>query len=99
MRTRYTPLRGDAPHPWETRTTTWARRAASLRLGGTMKRFDRRLHIRVGQADTERAQTLDITTSSLVRLLLQLLAEDVAARSRVVLDLVCANLLCRELNQ
>ena len=68
-----------------------------------MERFDRRLHIRVGQADIERAQTLagalDITTSSLVRLLLQLPAEDVVARRRVVLELVCANRLYREPNQ
>ncbi|WP_314026677.1 hypothetical protein [Olsenella uli] len=68
-----------------------------------MERFDRRLHVRVGEADVERAQmlahTLGITTSALVRLLLQLPAEDVAARRHVVLDLVCANRLYRELNQ
>ena len=68
-----------------------------------MERFDRRLHVRVGQADIERAQTLagalDITTSALVRLLLQLPAEDVAARRHVALDLTCANRLYRELNQ
>ena len=70
---------------------------------GTMERFDRRLHVRVGQADIERAQTLagalDITTSALVRLLLQLPAKDVAAHRHVVLDLTCANRLYRELNQ
>lgn len=64
-----------------------------------MERYDRRLHVRVGQADIECAQTacaLDITTSSLVRLLLQLPAEDVAARRHVVLNLNCANRLCCE---
>ena len=59
--------------------------------------------VRVEQADIERAQTLasalNITTSALVRLLLQLPAEDVAARRHVVLDLTCANRLCSELNQ
>lgn len=68
-----------------------------------MERFDRRLHVRVGEADVERAQmlahTLDITTSALVRLLLQLPAENVAAQRHVVLDLACANRLYRELNQ
>ena len=68
-----------------------------------MERFDRRLHVRVGEADVERAQelagALDITTSALVRLLLQLPAEDVAAHRRVALDLACANRLYRELNQ
>ncbi len=68
-----------------------------------MERFDRRLHVRVGKTDVERAQTLsgalNITTSALVRLLLQLPAEDVEARRHVVLDLVCANRLYRELNQ
>ena len=68
-----------------------------------MERFDRRLHVRVSEADVERAQALagalDITTSALVRLLLQLPAKDVAARRHVVLDLACANRLYRELNQ
>lgn len=68
-----------------------------------MERFDRRLHVRVEQADIERAQALasalNITTSTLVRLLLQLPAKDVAARHHVVLDLTCANRLYRELNQ
>lgn len=68
-----------------------------------MERFDRRLHVRMGQADVERAQALvgalGITTSALVRLLLQLPAEDVAAHRHVVLDLTCANRLYRELNQ
>ena len=68
-----------------------------------MERFDRRLHIRVSESDVERAQelagALDITTSALVRLLLQLPAKDVAARRHVVLDLACANRLYRELNQ
>ena len=68
-----------------------------------MERFDKRLHIRVSESDVERAQelagTLSITTSALVRLLLQLPAEDVAARHHVVLDLACANRLYRELNQ
>ena len=68
-----------------------------------MERFDKRLHVRVGEADIERARkladTLDITTSALVRLLLQLPAKDVAARRHVVLDLTCANRLYRELNQ
>ncbi len=68
-----------------------------------MERYDRRLHIRVGQADIERAQALanalNITTSALVRLLLQLPAEDVAECRHVVLDLTCANRLYRELNQ
>lgn len=68
-----------------------------------MERYDRRLHVRVGEADIERAQTLasalGITTSALVRLLLQLPAEDGAAQRHVVLDLACANRLCRELNQ
>lgn len=68
-----------------------------------MERFDRRLHVRAGEADVERAQTpahtLGITTSALVRLLLQLSAEDAAARRHVVLDLTCANHLYRELNQ
>lgn len=68
-----------------------------------MERFDRRLHVRVSEADVERAQrlarTLNITTSALVRLLLQLPAEDVAAQRHVVLDLTCANRLYRELNQ
>ena len=41
----------------------------------------------------------NITTSALVRLLLQLPAEDVAAHRHVVLDLTCANRLYRELNQ
>ena len=58
---------------------------------------------RVGEADIERAQALtsalDITTSALVRLLLQLPAKDVAAHRHVVLDLTCANRLYRELNQ
>ncbi len=68
-----------------------------------MERFDRRLHVRVSEADVERARklanTLNITTSALVRLLLQLPAEDVAAQRHVVLDLACANRLYRELNQ
>ena len=68
-----------------------------------MERFDKRLHVRVGEADVERARTLasalNITTSALVRLLLQLPAEDVAAHHHVVLDLTCANRLYRELNQ
>lgn len=68
-----------------------------------MERYDKRLHVRVSEADIERAQTLasalNITTSALVRLLLQLPAEDVAARLHVVLDLTCANRLYRELNQ
>ena len=68
-----------------------------------MERFDRRLHVRVGETDVERAhalsEALNITTSALVRLLLQLPAEDVAARHHVVLDLACANRLYRELNQ
>ena len=68
-----------------------------------MERFDRRLHVRASEADVERARklanTLNITTSALVGLLLQLPAEDVAARRHVVLDLTCANRLYRELNQ
>lgn len=68
-----------------------------------MERFDKRLHIRVSESDVERAQelagTLSITTSALVRLLLQLPAEDVEARRHMVLDLACANRLYRELNQ
>lgn len=68
-----------------------------------MERFDRRLHVRMSETDVESAQALagalDITTSALVRLLLQLPAEDVAARRHVVLDLACANCLYRELNQ
>lgn len=68
-----------------------------------MERFDKRLHVRVSEADVERAQALanalSITTSALVRLLLQLPAEDIAARRHVVLDLTCANRLYRELNQ
>lgn len=68
-----------------------------------MERFDRRLHVRVGEADIKRARTLastlHITTSALVRQLLQLPAEDVAAHHHVVLDLACANRLYRELNQ
>lgn len=68
-----------------------------------MERFNRRLHVRVSEADVERAQrlarTLNITASALVRLLLQLLAEDVAAQRHVVLVLTCANRLYRELNQ
>lgn len=57
----------------------------------------------MSEADVERAQTLahtlGITTSALVRLLLQLPAGDVAAQRHVVLDLACANRLYRELNQ
>lgn len=68
-----------------------------------MERFDRRLHVRTSETDVERAQTLahtlGITTSALVRLLLQLPARDVAAHRHVVLDLACANRLYRELNQ
>lgn len=68
-----------------------------------MEKFDRRLHVHVGEADVERAKALadalGITTSALVRLLLQLPAEDVTARRHVVLDLTCANRLYRELNQ
>ena len=68
-----------------------------------MERFDRRLHVRVGEADIERARALSgalgVTTSALVRLLLQLPAEDVADCRHVVLDLACANRLYRELNQ
>ena len=68
-----------------------------------MERYDRRLHVRVGEADVGRAQvladTLDITTSALVRLLLQLPAEGVTARCHVVLGLACANRLYCELNQ
>lgn len=49
-----------------------------------MERFDRRLHVRVSKADVERAQrlarTLNITTSAIVKLLLQLPVEDVAAK-------------------
>ena len=67
-----------------------------------MEKFDRRLHVHVGEADVERAKALadalGITTSALVRLLLQLPAEDVTARRHVVLDLTCANRLYRELN-
>lgn len=89
------PLESPDGRPGETRRLSAPR--------GTMERFDRRLHVRVGQADIERAQTLagalDITTSALVRLLLQLPAKDVAARRHVVLDLTCANRLYRELNQ
>lgn len=96
-------LAGDAPRPWEARTTVRARRAAYRRLGGTMERYDGRLHVRVGETDVERAQTLtsalSITTSALVRLLLQLPAKNVAAHRHVVLDLTCANHLYRELNQ
>lgn len=68
-----------------------------------MERFGKRLHVRVSDADVARAQALagelGITTSALVRLLLQLPAEDAAARRHVVLDLTCANRLYRELNQ
>lgn len=68
-----------------------------------MERFDRRLHVRVSEANVERARKLagklGITMSALVRLLLQLPAENVAARRHVVLDLACANRLYRELNQ
>lgn len=68
-----------------------------------MERYDGRLHVRVGETDVERAQTLtsalSITTSALVRLLLQLPAKNVAAHRHVVLDLTCANHLYRELNQ
>lgn len=67
-----------------------------------MERFDRRLHVRVSEADVERAgarRRAGHHPSALVRLLLQLPAEDVAARQYVVLDLTCANRLCRELNQ
>lgn len=68
-----------------------------------MERYDRRLYVRMGETDVEWAQALsgalDITTSALVRLLLQLSAEDVAAYRHVVLDLTCANRLYRELNQ
>ena len=68
-----------------------------------MERYDKRLHVRASEADVERARklanTLNITTSALVRLLLQLPAEDVAAQRHVVLDLACANRLYRELNQ
>ena len=68
-----------------------------------MERFDKRLHVRVSEADVERAQALanalSITTSALVRLLLQLPAEDVAAQRHVALDLTCANRIYRELNQ
>lgn len=88
---------GDAPRPWEARTTVRAGRAASRRLG------DRRLHVRVSDSDVERARALasalDITASALVRLLLQLPMEDVAAHRHVMLDLACANRLYRELNQ
>lgn len=93
---------GGCPAPLGSPDAVRARRA-SRRLGGTMERFDRRLHVRVGEADVERAQelagALDITTSALVRPILQLPAEDVAARRHVVLDLACANRLYRELNQ
>lgn len=68
-----------------------------------MERFDRRLHVRAGEADIERARALanalNVTTSALVRLLLQLPAEDAAAHRHVALDLTCANRLDRELNQ
>ena len=68
-----------------------------------MERYNRRLYVRIGEADVERARTLtdasNITTSALVGLLLQLPAEDVAAQRHVVLDLICANRLYRELNQ
>ncbi|MDP9860692.1 putative DNA-binding protein [Olsenella profusa DSM 13989] len=68
-----------------------------------MERFDRRLHVRVSEANVERARKLagklGITMSALVRLLLQLPAENVSARRHVVLDLACANRLYRELNQ
>lgn len=71
--------------------------------GGTVERYDRRLHVRVGEADVGRARvladTLGITTSALVRLLLQLPAEGVTARCHVALDLALANRLYRELNQ
>ncbi|EUB32165.1 hypothetical protein [Olsenella uli] len=68
-----------------------------------MERYDKRLHVRVSEADADRAQALagalDFTTSALVRLLLQLPAKDVAARRHVALDLTCTNRLYRELNQ
>lgn len=59
--------------------------------------------MRVSDSDVERARALasalDITASALVRLLLQLPMEDVAAHRHVMLDLACANRLYRELNQ
>lgn len=101
MRTRYAPLRGMPAPEAQMAVRGKTRRLSAFR--GTMERFDRRLHVRVGEADVKRAQelahTLGITTSALVRLLLQLPAEDVAAHRHVVLDLTCANRLYRELNQ
>ena len=65
-----------------------------------MERLGRRLHVRVSKTDVAAqalAGTLNVTTSLLVRLLLQLPAEDVAARRHMVLDLNCTNHLYREL--
>jgi hypothetical protein len=67
-----------------------------------MERYTRRIYVRVTDADLARAKALaegtGLSVSDLVRLLLQLPADDVGAGRAVVLDLATANRLYRELN-
>lgn len=63
---------------------------------------DRQLHARVAEADMRRAASLSkalgVSTSELVRMLLQLPAEDAARGERfVVLDTACADRMFREM--
>lgn len=67
-----------------------------------MERYTRRIYVRVTDADLARAKALaegtGLSVSDLVRLLLQLPTDDVAAERAVVLDLATANRLYRGLN-
>lgn len=67
-----------------------------------MERYTRRIYVRATDADLARAKALaegtGLSVSDLVRLLLQLPADDVDAKHAVVLDLATANRLFRELN-
>lgn len=67
-----------------------------------MERYTRRIYVRAGDSDYAHAKTLaenvGLSVSDLVRLLLQLPSEDVAAHHAIVLDLATANRLYRELN-
>lgn len=85
--------------PASTRTATPAR----LKTGAPMReQKDHQLHARVCEADMRRtaalSKELGISTSELVRMLLQLPADDAAHGERfVVLDTACADRMFREM--
>jgi antitoxin component of RelBE/YafQ-DinJ toxin-antitoxin module len=84
---------GEAPRPWE---------SSIIPRGFPMERHEKVIHLRASEQEHARAkelaEELDITISDLVRILLQLPVEDIAAKRAVVLDFVTANRLYRELN-